>query len=118
VSILIATWNPGQDPAVDGPGDVRWEDGRPATLEDYARHGADTRSLTQERDGSLVMTMLPGVVADVRFDHAISRWICHTSQRNVILELTDRDVSDEEIVAELSTYPVFYRAVIHRATIR
>jgi hypothetical protein len=115
---LIAKWNPDQDPTVDRPDSIRWDNGMPATLEDYARHLIDTNASDYGEDGTLAMTMYPDVVADVRYDRSISCWVCHGPDRKMILELDDPDVADDQIIAEMSTHPVFYRAVIHRARMR
>jgi hypothetical protein len=114
---LIAKWNPGHDPAVDRPAEVRWQDGTTATLADYARHFPNTNTLTTNSDGSLVMVMFPGVTAEVRFDSSISRWVCQAPDRRVILELSDPDVADYQIIAELSTHEIVYQPVIIRAKI-
>ena len=41
---LIATWTLDQDPTTDEPIRVRWEDGSPATMEDFARIDDNTQS--------------------------------------------------------------------------
>jgi hypothetical protein len=111
---LIATWKPSQDPAVDQPVSVQWSDGTPATLADYARHLADTSASTCALDGSVTLTMYPDVTASVRFDHALGRWICEAPHRRVILELADPEIADDQIIAELSTYEIFYRTTVIR----
>jgi hypothetical protein len=113
---LIAMWKPGQDPAVDGPADVCWGNGSPATLEDYAQHRAATNASAHSKDGAFTVAMYPDVMAEVRYDHSISRCVCQASDRRIILELSDPDVADDQIIAELSTHPVFYRPVIRRET--
>ena len=41
---LIATWNTDQDVAAENPIRLRWEDGTPATMEDFARIDTRTQS--------------------------------------------------------------------------
>lgn len=45
VNRLIATWTLAQDPAVDAPVKLRWEDGTPATMADFARINGNTQSM-------------------------------------------------------------------------
>jgi hypothetical protein len=103
------------DPAIDQPSEIRWSDGMPATLDDYAQHQVDTNACAYAADGTLTMTMHPNVVAEVRFEREISRWVCEAPGRRMILDLDDPGIADEQIVAELNTYPIVYRAKIIRA---
>jgi hypothetical protein len=114
---LIAKWKRGQDPAIDRPAEIRWSDGTPGTLTDYGRHLTGSSTSTHKDDGSLVIVMHPGLTAVVRFDHSICRWVCHAPNRRVILELSDPDVADYQLIAQLYTYEIFYQPVIIRATI-
>jgi hypothetical protein len=41
---LIATWKQSQDPEADPPIRVRWEDGAPATIEDFERIDSGSQS--------------------------------------------------------------------------
>lgn len=113
---LIAKWKPGADPAVEAPADIRWEDGRPATLEDYVDHLDDTHRLHHESDETLVCTMFPKIMAEVQFDPVISHWICEApGHSEVLVDLPPTpDVSDDEIIAALYSSPIVYRATIRR----
>jgi hypothetical protein len=114
---LIAKWAPGQDPTVDRPVSICWSNSAPATLDDYVLHATDTNACGHAKDGTLVMTMYPDVVATVRFDAAVGRWICEAPDGRIILDLDDPGIADDQIIAELSTYPIVYRAEIVRARI-
>jgi hypothetical protein len=106
------------DPAVDRPSEILWSNGEPSTLADYARHQVATSVSAYAADGTLVMTMHPDVVAEVRFKREIGRWICEAPDGRIILDLDDEGVADEQIVAELATYPIVYRAAIIRAKMK
>ncbi len=41
---LIATWRLDQEPSTDAPVKLRWEDGTPATMADFARIDGNTQS--------------------------------------------------------------------------
>jgi hypothetical protein len=50
---LIAKWKPELEPAYDEPSSVVWEDGAPATLNDYRTHELDTHGLHASDDGGM-----------------------------------------------------------------
>ena len=111
---LFAKWKPGQDPICDDPAEIRWHDGKPASLDDYVRNLDETQEITIIND-QMVHIIFIGLVADVRFDREISRWVCEApDQRRIIMELSDHNLPDHQIVAELHQYPLVYKAVIHR----
>lgn len=111
---LFAKWSRGQDPSCDNPIEIQWEDGRVASLDEYIRHLDDTHVIRIVND-RVVRITFPGLIADVRFDREISRWVCAAhGQSSIIMELSTHDVSDDQIVAELYTYPIVYKALIHR----
>jgi hypothetical protein len=39
---LLASWSESQDPTVDPPTNVKWEEGTPASIQDYLAHLDDT----------------------------------------------------------------------------
>lgn len=112
---LIATWLPDQDISEEDPHSVRWEDGSIATLADYAEHSIDTHMWLGGGDDPQEMHMLPQVVADVIYDRITGHWrlngpgVCPN-----ILTLSDPHAKDDEIVAEIYTFPIVYRARICR----
>ena len=111
---LIARWNRGQDPALDAPTDIRWDNGQCATLTDYIHHLDDTFVFTVQ-GGGFVRIAFPDVVADVQFDEDMGHWVCQPpGQQRILLELSNPNVGDDQIIAELYTYPIVYRAIIHR----
>lgn len=112
---LIATWLPDQDTCDDDPHSVRWEDGSVATVADYIEHSVGTNMWFDNSDGSQELHMLPEVVADVTYDRLAGHWslsgpgVCPNT-----LNLSDPHAKDDEIIAELFTFPIVYRARIRR----
>jgi len=111
---LFAKWREGQDTSCDDPAQIQWEAGKPATLDDYIRHLDDTHVIRIIND-QMVRTIFIGLVAHVRFDREISHWVCEApDQPRVIMELSDHNLPDHQILAELHRSPLVYKAVIHR----
>ncbi len=112
---LVAKWTPKQDSCHEPPNSVKWEDGTLATQNDYFEHLTDTYRCVADPTGAIEMHIFPGVVADVRFDEVAGGWaVSGPSVISVALGLTDPTASDSQIIAELFTFPVVYRAQIHR----
>lgn len=115
--ILIACWTQDQDPSVEHPKSVRWADGRKATLDDYQRHMLDTHKLIYDGTGLMELHMFPNIVAEVSYDLQAKAWM--VSGRGVIpqmLDITDPQAEDDQIIAELYSFPVVYRAIIKRTS--
>jgi hypothetical protein len=93
---------------------VRWSDGSPATVDDYLIHVLDTHICMSRSDG-IELHMFPDVIADVRYDDFARTWVIGgIGVTPAALGLTDPNAPDVQIVAELYTYPIVYRARIHR----
>jgi hypothetical protein len=61
------------------------------------------------------LRMYPGIVADVMFDVNVGAWVRKgTDIVPTVLDVTDPDAKDEEIYADLVTFPVVYRPNIIR----
>lgn len=71
---LIAGWAFGQDPSSDTPNAVRWDDGSPATHNDYLTHIVGTHKWVSATNGR-ELHMFPDVIADVRFDDFARAWV-------------------------------------------
>lgn len=111
---LIARW-PTEDAMLESPSVVRWEDGSPATLEDYHKHLVDTHTWVLDSRGGIEQRIFPDIVADVRYDPLAGVWgLSGQSVQPAALSLTDPNATDEQIVAELYTFPLTYCARIHR----
>lgn len=111
---LTARWSKNQDPAVDPPTRVTWNDGSVGTVEDFRRHSVDTHTVVF-KNGTIEVTMFPDVYADVRYDSFAKTWIVYGPFTGPMsLELPDPETEDELIEAQLSILPVVYRARIHR----
>jgi hypothetical protein len=115
MTTLIARWTSTQDPAVDHPQAVFWDDGRPATHQDYLDHLDDTHELVEGPDGNLERRMYPSIVADVRYDGYMRLWfVVAPGQGPISLDLPDVNATDDQITAALYEFPRVYRAKIWR----
>lgn len=112
--VLIARWKREQDIMIDPPHEVIWANGNPAQLKDYLDHMTDTHAWIPGSEG-VELYMLPHIVADVRYDPIAGRWMMDgVGLTCVPLDIADADAPDDEIVAELYTRLVVYKARIHR----
>lgn len=112
---LIARWY-GKNPDMNNPPEeVRWGNGIPATLDDYRQHGIYTSRIIESDAGYVEQVFEPDIVADVRFDSFAGHWtISGEGVQPEALFLNDPDATNEQIIAELFTLPIVYRARIHR----
>ena len=111
---LTARWSKNQDPAVDPPTKVTWNDGSSGTVDDFRRHLVDTHTVAF-RNGAIEVTMFPDVCADVRYDSFAKTWMVYGPFTGPMsLELPDPETEDGQIGAQLSVLPIVYRARIHR----
>jgi len=112
---LIASWSFDQDMSTENPKTVRWIDGRASTTTVYRQHMLDTHTVLIGQFDQIEMHIFPNIVAAVKFDREKGHWVA--SGRGVIptaLDLTDSEATNDQIVAELYTYPIVYRAEIIR----
>lgn len=111
---LIAKWLIPSDVTNNLPNVVEWEDGSLASVEDYQRHLGDTHIWIRNPLG-LELRVFPEIVADVRYDVLAGIWgLTGAGVEPASLSLTDRNAPDDEIIAELYTFPLIYRVRIHR----
>jgi hypothetical protein len=112
---LIARWAANQDPSIESPNSVHWENGTPATHEDYLLHMLDTHTLVDDGEDGTAIRMLPGIVAEVRYDHFAQTWaVGGIGVTPAALSLPDPNAPDDQIIAALHTLPTVYRPTIHR----
>ena len=112
---LIAKWKREEEPAHNEPSTLVWEDGAPATMDDYRAHFLDTHSLREGDDGGMECLMFPEVVAEVVYDRFANDWVVKGPDVvTAALELHSPDATDEDITTELFTFPIVYRAKIVR----
>jgi hypothetical protein len=112
---LIAGWKKDQDTTRDEPCWITWGDGTAATVDDYRKHQLDTRTLRFDDPDYIVLDMYPDLVADVTFDRDARDWVVRgPGVTTVGLELHDPNAKDEQIIAELHSFPLVYRANIIR----
>jgi hypothetical protein len=111
---LIATWTTSEDPTTDLPSVVRYEDGTPTTEDEYLEHLNDTHRWDFGPEGVQRISW-PSIVATVRYDPIASVWaVSGHGVTPSALDITDPEVPDDEIIAELYTFPMVYRAKVHR----
>jgi hypothetical protein len=112
---LIAKWTTSQDPSMEPPNSVRWEDGTRATHDDYLQHMLDTHTLVSDCEDGMEVRMFPEIVADVRYDHSAKTWtVGGVGVTPSALDLTDPNAPDDQIMAALYTLPIVYHSNIYR----
>jgi hypothetical protein len=112
---LTARWQKDQDTTMEEPCWIRWGDGTAATLDDYRKHQLDTHTLRFEDPDCIQLDMYPDIVAEVMFDRDARDWVVRgPGVATVGLELHDPNAKDEQIIAELYSFPLVYRANIVR----
>jgi hypothetical protein len=114
---LIAKWSRGQEPGIEEPSSVVWEDGSPATMADYRTHELDTRISYPNDDGETQFHMFPDVIADVSFEQDVQDWVMRgQGVISAALDLKNPKAPDADIYAALITFPtVLYKARIIRS---
>jgi len=113
---LTARWQKDQDTTREEPCSIKWSDGTSATLNDYRSHQLDTHSLRFDEPDHVALDIYPDIVAEVTFDRDARDWVVRgTGVATVGLELHDPNAKDEQIIAELYTFPIVYRANIIRS---
>lgn len=112
---LIARWYGKNLDTTNPPDEILWENGQRATFDDFRRHLDDTSRIIDSAPHHSERHFYPDVVADVRYDRFGGHWaISGEGVEPTGLFLSDPDAPDEQIIAELFTLPVIYRARIHR----
>jgi hypothetical protein len=113
--VLVARWATDGNATLQPPALLWWSDGTPATLDHYEHHLSDTHSWVIMPPSGIERRTFPDIVADVRYCDATGSWV--TSGEGVwsaSLELPDRNATDDQILEALYTFPIIYRARIHR----
>ncbi len=112
---LIAQWATHEGATLEPPNLVLWEDGTPATPADYKKHIDDTHAWILKSPDIIERHIFPDIVADVRYDYLVGAWVVSVhGVETATLTLKDPNATDDEIREELFTFPVIYRARIHR----
>lgn len=112
---LIARWKVAKDIYFTPPDRVRWDDGSPATVDEYWAHELDTQECIQGDKGGLEMRIYPEIIADVEFNPSLGAWVADgPGVASSALEESDPDASDDFILAALCRLPIYYRARVHR----
>jgi len=112
---LIARWATHEGATLEPPHLVQWEDGTPATKEDYRKHIEDTHTWIVKSPSSIERHIFPDIVADVHYDTVAGTWgISGQGVEPALLMLKNPSATDDQIMEELYTFPVIYRARVHR----
>ncbi len=112
---LTARWQKDQDTTMEEPCWIGWGDGTAATVDDYRKHQLDTHTLRFDDPNYIQLDMYPDIVAEVTFDRYAQDWVVTgPGIATVGLELHDPNAKDEQIIAELYSFPLAYRANIVR----
>jgi hypothetical protein len=114
---LLVFWGAEEEADFQTPKEVKWEDGSPATLEDYYRNQLATQSAHPTEKG-VVTVLCPDVVAMTRFDVTRGHWVLSTGRGSMDLEISDPNASDADLDAHLAMYPVIYRSTFDRSHLR
>jgi hypothetical protein len=94
---------------------IQWEDGTPATHDDYRKYLDDTHTWAVKSPSMVERRIFPDIVADVRYDALAGVWaISGQGIDPVLLTLKNPNATDAQILEELYTLPTIYRARIHR----
>lgn len=100
---LIAVWTRDQDVGTEMPNTMKWDDGTPATMDDFAKHRLDTHTLVAGRNGGMEQHFYPDIVARVEYDWFARDWVVKGSGvTTTALQLHNPDATDDEITTELS----------------
>jgi hypothetical protein len=112
---IIASWTQDEYANLDQPSCIQWADGSPATHSDFKKHQLDTHSFRVDKTGRVEQHIFPEIVALVTFDHWAMDWVVTgPAVVTAALELYNPNAKDDEIIAELYTFPIVYRANIVR----
>jgi hypothetical protein len=94
---------------------VKWEDGTPATLNDYRKNQSATQTSFSTEEG-LVTVISPDIIATAKYDVAKGHWALHApGGKPFVLEETNPIASDKTLMDEISSYPVSYKTVFDRS---
>ena len=112
---LIATWLKNQEPDLEDPHSVVWEDGQTATIKEFWEHSKDTRLCIVPEAGGLEWHLFPDVVAEVFWCRQGKAWgVRGDGVEPSSLYVTDLNASDHVLECALSAMPIVYRAKISR----
>ncbi len=111
---LIVQWGPAETADFQVPVEVRWEDGSPATIEDYRKLHLCTQSVHSAETG-LVTVICPDIVAVTKYDSAKGHWVLSVGDQFMDLDETDPNASDESLDRELSTHPMIFQSTFDRS---
>jgi hypothetical protein len=115
MQMLIARWATDGNSTLEPPSLMWWDNGSPATLGDYQKHLSDTHTWVITPLLGIERRTFPDVVAEVKYEDSVESWV--VSGQGVVpasLELVDRSATDDQILEELYTFRIIYRARIHR----
>lgn len=112
---LIVFWGTDEEADYQVPKEVKWEDGTPATIEDYRKYQSCTRT-SQLSDKGHATVLFLDVHSETRFDNSKGHWVVQATNGDVLdLLETDPNASDKMLLKEISMNPVIYRTTVNRS---
>lgn len=112
---LIAKWATHEGATLGPPHLVQWEDGTPATQDDYRKHMDDTHTWIVRSPSTIERRIFPDIVADVSYDAVTGTWVLNgPGITPASLDLKDPGATDDQLLTEIYTFPIIYRARIRR----
>jgi len=100
---------------LEDPHSVVWEDGRPATIQEFWEHSEDTRLCIVPEGGGWEHHIFPEIVAEVFYCHHGRVWgVRGDGVEPASLGVTNPNASDHALQMALSAMPIVYRAKIIR----
>jgi len=108
---LLVYWGKEEESDLQVPKEVKWEDGTPATLDDYYKNQSATQT-SFGTDKGLVTVISPDVIATARYNAVKGHWVLEAPGGEPFdLEETDPKASDKTLMDEITSYPVTYKTV-------
>jgi hypothetical protein len=96
------------------PSQFYWgNDGSPAELDDYLTRLGTTHVCLMKPSGAVQMVFLPTLRALTSFDSSMSSWTATPVGATFSLNIDDPLAKEEQVIAELYTFPIVYAAEFH-----
>jgi len=114
---LLVYWGAAETANMQEPEEIKWDDGSPATLEDYVRLSSSTQC-SHGTERGMVTIFMPDVVAVASYDAAKGHWVVQevgSKAEPFPLLQTNPAATDEELQYEIANHRVAYRTTIDRS---
>jgi len=114
---LIVHWGQAETADMQEPQEIKWDDGTPATLDDYIRLSSSTQC-SHGTERGMVTIFYSNVVAVASYDASKGHWVIQEQgSRGGPAQLlqTNPAATDEELQYEIANHRVAYRTTINRS---